>query len=124
MYTGKWALKEEIIRRVISGEIKYSQAAQALRVTSRTVQNYCSRFLKDGPRGLKDRRTGNHHKLSPGEEAAIVTYKLERPRRSARLIRDRLGLGVSEEAVRLILVKHRLSGTGGIDNGGLTPLSA
>ena len=89
-------------------------------MTPRTVQNYCYRFLKDGPQGLKDRRTGNHRKLSPLEKAAIVTYKLDRPQRSARLIRDRLRLGVSEEAVRLILVKHRLSGSGALANSGPT----
>jgi transposase len=64
MYTKTLQLKEEIVKRVVSGEIGYSQAAQLLRVTSRTIQNYCSRFLKGGTQGLKDKRTGNHHKLS------------------------------------------------------------
>lgn len=112
MYTETDHLKEEIVKKVITGVIKFDQAARQLRVTSRTVQNYCFRFQKHGPQGLKDRRTGNHRKLSPMEEAAIVNYKLERPQRSARLIRDRLRLGVTEETVRLILVKHRLTGNG------------
>ena len=124
MYTETQLLKEEVIKKVITGKIKYDQAARQLRVTSRTVQNYCSRFLKDGPQGLKDRRRGNHRKISPLQEVAIVTYKLERPQRSARLIRDRLRLGVSEEAVRLVLVKHRLSGSGALANVGPTPLPA
>jgi transposase len=123
MFTKTQYLKEEIVKKVVSGEIGYCQAAQLLRVTSRTIQNYCSRFLKAGTQGLKDKRTGNHHKLSAKEEAAIVLFKLQRPRRSARLIRDRLQLSVSEEAVRLILVKHRLSGTGLIADLGPTPLS-
>ncbi len=123
MYTETGFLKEEVVRRVVCGEIKFKQAAQQLKVTSRTIHNYCSRFLKEGPKGLKDRRSGNHYKLSPLEESAIVSFKTQRPRRSARLIRDRLRLRVSEEAVRLILVKHRLSGTGAIANLGPTPLS-
>ncbi len=110
MYIETGFLKEEIVRKVVSGEIRFKQAAQQLKVTSRTIQNYCSRFLKDGPKGLRDRRSGNHYKLSPLEESAIVSFKLQRPRRSARLIRDRLRLSVSEEAVRLILAKHHLNG--------------
>ncbi len=124
MYTETNLLKEDIVKKVVAGKIKYEKAARQLRVTSRTVQNYCSRFLKDGSEGLRDRRRGNNRKLSPLQEVAIVTYKLERPQRSARLIRDRLRLGVSEEAVRLILVKHRLSGSGALANVGPTPLPA
>jgi transposase len=123
MYTKTGFFKEEVIKQVISGEIKYKQAARQLNVTSRTIQNYCSRFLKEGPKGLRDRRSGNHYKLSSQEEAAIVGFKLQRPNRSARLIRDRLRLGVSEEAVRLILVKHQLNGTGATAYLGQSPLS-
>jgi len=123
MYIETAILKEELVKKVITKQIKCDEAARQLRVTPRTVQNYCYRFLHDGSQGLKDRRTGNHRKLSSLEKAAIVTYKLERPQRSARLIRDRLGLGVSEEAVRLILVKHRLSGRGALANSGPTPFT-
>ncbi len=123
MYIETAILKEELVKKVITKQINCDEAARQLRVTPRTVQNYCYRFLKGGPEGLKDRRTGNHRKLSLLEKAAIVTYKLDRPQRSARLIRDRLRLGVSEEAVRLILVKHRLSGSGALANSGPTPLT-
>ena len=57
MYTETNLLKEDIVKKVVTGKIKYEQAARQLRVTSRTVQNYCYRFLKDGPQRLKDRRT-------------------------------------------------------------------
>lgn len=103
-------LKEEIIQELLDKKLRCHEAARELGVTVRTVQNYTRRFLEHGPEGLKDRRRGNHRKLTPSEETAIVAYKQERPDRSARFIRDRLGLKVSEEAVRLILVKHHLNG--------------
>ncbi|MFQ5852476.1 MAG: helix-turn-helix domain-containing protein [Candidatus Binatia bacterium] len=103
-------VKQEVIEFVITGKLRYSQAARKLGVTPRTVQNYCRRYLERGLDGLKDQRKGNHRKLTLSEEAAIVAMKRERPQRSARLIRDRLRLKVSEEAVRLILAKHHLNG--------------
>lgn len=107
----KVLLKEKIIREVLSKKRGCSEAARELGVTSRTVHNYFTRFMRHGPDGLKDRRKGNHRKLTPEEEAAIVAAKRERPQRSARFIRDRLGLKVSEEAVRLVLVKRGLNRT-------------
>lgn len=106
----KQSFRCEVIRNVITGKLRNDQAAMQLGVTPRTIQNYCRRFLERGPQGLEDRRTGHHRKITPEEEAAIIAFKLERPQRSARQIRDRLRLKVSEEAVRLILAKHHLNG--------------
>ncbi len=106
----KLAIRCEIVKDVIIGKLSNNEAAEQLKVTPRTIQNYCRRFLDRGPEGLADRRSGNHRKITPCEEAAIIAFKLERPQRSARLIRDRLHLNVCEEAVRLILAKHRLNG--------------
>ena len=110
MLLEKQSLKREIIKDVITGKLRCDQAARQLEVTPRTVQNYRRRFLERGPAGLDDRRRGNHRKITAREEASIIAFKLERPKRSARLIRDRLGLNVSEETVRLILAKHHLNG--------------
>jgi len=110
MFLEKQTLKREIVKDVITGKLRCDQAASQLGVTPRTVQNYCRRFLERGPDGLEDQRKGNHRKITAREEAAIIASKLERPKRSARLIRDRLRLNVSEEAVRLILAKHHLNG--------------
>ena len=110
MFLEKQTLKREIVKDVITGKLRCDQAARQLGVTPRTVQNYRRRFLERGPDGLEDRRRGNHRKITAREEAAIIAFKLERPKRSARLIRDRLCLNVSEETVRLILAKHHLNG--------------
>ncbi|MBI2089619.1 MAG: helix-turn-helix domain-containing protein [Deltaproteobacteria bacterium] len=101
--------KERVIKELISKKRRYSEAAEELGVTPRTIHNYFLRFMRHGPDGLKDRRKGNHRKIMPAEEAAILACKKERPQRSARFIRDTLGLKVSEEAVRLILVRHGLN---------------
>ncbi len=103
-------LRQQVVKAVINKTLCHREAAQRLGVTERTIQNYCRRFLDHGPEGLKDCRTGNYRKLTPIEEAAIVSFKRERPQRSARLIRDRLRLKVSEQAVRDILAKYHLNG--------------
>jgi transposase len=103
------ALREKVVRGLLSRRLKYCEAAKELGVTPRTVHNYFHRFLRHGPEGLKDHRKGNHRKITRAEEQAIIACKQERPQRSARLIRDMLGLRVSEEAVRLVLVKHGLN---------------
>lgn len=109
MYAEAVVLREKVIKGILTRKIRYSEAARELGVTPRTIHNYFHRFLEQGTEGLKDHRKGNHRKLTPEEEAAIIACKQERPQRSVRLIRDLLGLKVSEEAVRLILVKHHLN---------------
>lgn len=101
--------RERVIKDLVTRKCGYSDAARVLGVTTRTVHNYYVRFVRHGPDGLTDRRKGNHRKLTPKDEGAIVACKTERQNRSARLIRDRLGLKVSEETVRLVLVKHHLN---------------
>lgn len=98
--------KEQMVQSLLAKQISSREAARALNVTPRTVQNYMRRFLTRGLEGLKDHRTGNHFKLTQSDKTAILVCKQENPQRSARLIRDRLRLQVSEEAVRLILIKN------------------
>lgn len=102
-------LREKVVKGLLTRSLKYSEAARELGVTPRTVHNYFHRFLQHGSEGLKDHRKGNHRKLTVAEEEAIVACKQERPNRSARIIRDLLALKVSEEAVRLVLVRHGLN---------------
>lgn len=102
-------LREKVIKELLTRRLRYREAARELGVTPRTIHNYFHRFLEHGSDGLKDHRKGNHRKLTVAEEEAIIACKQGRPQRSARLIRDLLGLKVSEEAVRLVLVKHHLN---------------
>jgi transposase len=98
-----------IIRGVIDGRLGHEEAAKELRVSVRTVRNYVRKFLAHGPDGLVDHRRGHFRKIGTEHESRIVTCKLDYPHRSARWIKDRLMLPVSVEAVRQILVKHRLN---------------
>lgn len=102
--------RERVIKGILARKLRLSEAAQELGVTPRTIHNYFHRFLERGSEGLKDHRKGNHRKISQAEKEAIIMCKQERPKRSARMIRDLLRLKVTEEAVRLVLVKHRLNG--------------
>jgi len=52
------------------------------------------------------------HFITEAEESEIVACKEEKTHRSARFIRDHLKLSVSEEAVRLVLVRHGLNRIG------------
>ena len=101
--------KEQAVRDLLSRRRSLKEIAGELGVTRRTVYNYFRRFRQHGPEGLKDHRRGSHRKITPDEEAAILACKKESPQQSARFIRDRLGLKVSAEAVRLVLVKHGLN---------------
>lgn len=98
------------IRKVIDGRVARKDAAKVLRVSVRTIHTYVKKFLAQGPEGLLDHRRGHFRKIQPEQEIRIVACKLDYPSRSARWIRDRLKLSVSAEAVRQILLKHRLNG--------------
>jgi transposase len=100
---------DKIIRKVTANRMTREAAARALRVSLRTIHNYSKRYFDYGPDGLIDHRCGHFRKIKPEQEARIVACKLDRPRCSARWIRDRLKLNVSVEAVRLVLFKHRLN---------------
>ena len=111
MNTHKENLKRTI-RGVINGRLARKDAAEILGVGLRTIHNYVKKFLDHGPEGLVDHRQGHFRKIEPEQEIRIVALKLDAPHRSARWIRDRLKLSVSPEAVRQVLLKHRLNRIG------------
>jgi putative transposase len=94
---------------VLRGDLSKAQAMELLGRTRRTINRYVQRYLDQGFEGLRDRRRGNNWKLAEKDEKRIVQCKLEKKHRSARFIRDRLGLLVHEETVRRVLVKHHLN---------------
>ena len=93
---------------MLRGEISKQGISQVLNVTKRSVNRYLWRFLDKGPEGLYDGRHSNYHKIDNKIEGRIVEYKLKGLHRSARLIRDLLGLAVHEDTVRRVLIKHHL----------------
>jgi transposase len=86
-----------------------SEAIGLIGRTRRTVNRYIRRYLEEGIEGLRDKRKSNYRKLTEKEEKQVVQCKLEGKHRSARFIRDRLGLIVHEQTVWRVLVKHHLN---------------
>ena len=86
-----------------------SEATGLLGRTSRTVNRYIRRYLEEGIEGLRDRRRSNYRKLTEKEEKQVVQCKLEGKHRSARFIRDRLGLLVHEQTVWRVLARYHLN---------------
>ena len=99
------------MQELIAGRMSKAEAAEGLGVTRRTLNRYLRRFLESGPAGLADRRRSNYRKVDPTIETAVVQAKQDGPHRSARFLRDHLGLPPSADTVRRILVKHHLERT-------------
>jgi len=95
----------------LKGEFTKKEAAEGLEVTVRSVDRYVVRFQEEGWEGLYDHRGSNYQKVDEKAEQQIVQCKLQGRHRSARLIRDRLGLRVHEETIRLVLLRHHLERT-------------
>jgi transposase len=96
-----------VIQKVIAGELRPAVAAERLEVSVRTIYNHIKKYSEHGLEGLIDHRCGHYHKINPEEQRQIISYKIRRPQRSTRWIRDRLKLKVSVEAVRQVLIKHQ-----------------
>lgn len=94
---------------LIKGKIKGKEAAGKLSCSFRSIWRYKNIYLERGPEGLKDRRSGNHRKLTERDDRRIVRCKLQGKHRSARFIRDKLMLSVHRETVRRVLVRHHIS---------------
>ncbi len=93
-----------MLRRKVSKK----EASEALTVTKRSLDRYLRGFLKKGPESLYDGRHSNYRKIDERLERRIVECKLQGVHRSARLIRDLLGLVVHEDTVRRVLIKYHL----------------
>jgi transposase len=102
-------LKQKVIRNVAANRMTRTQAAKLLGVSIRTIHNYMKNYALRGPEGLQDHRHGHYRKIEPEQEIRILACKLDQPSSSARWVRDRLKLPVSVEAVRQVLLRHRLN---------------
>lgn len=85
------------------------EAAEKLEKSVRTVNRLAKSYIERGGEALKDKRGGNNRKLTKKKELEIAKTKREGKHRSARFIRDKLDLDVSEETVRRVLVKYHLN---------------
>ena len=95
-----------VVRKILKEEISRKDGARILGCSSRTIRRYLRKFLEYGPKGLVDHHHSNNQKLTPKDERKIIKAKKEGPWRSARKIKDLLGLKVHRVTVWRVLVKH------------------
>lgn len=98
-----------VIKALVSGEINIKKAASLLVCSTRTVKRHKKAYLTSGETGLIDHRHSNYRKLSEKDNLNIVSVKRQDRWRSARNIRDKLDLPVSEIAVGNVIRKAGLS---------------
>jgi len=105
----KVELRRALVVGVLRKRITKQRASEFARRSRRTIDRWVEGYLERGDEALRDKRSGNHRKLTEKDERQIVASKLEGKHRSARFIRDRLNLPIHQETVRLVLVKHHLN---------------
>lgn len=101
--------KVALIRLLLKKKISKQEVAEKLGKALRTVRRYVQKFLEAGPEGLQYRHHGNHRILDEDAIQQIVQTKLDGKHRSARFIRDRLGLKVHRSTVWEVLHKYHLT---------------
>lgn len=93
----------EVVKNLVSGEIRVFDAAGLLGVGRRTIERYRVNFLTSGEEGLRDKRHSNNIKLTSDQKKRIILLKEKDAWRSARNIRDALKLSVTEHQVERII---------------------
>lgn len=101
--------RKEVIAALLEEKIGSCEAGKLLNCSLRTIKRYRKKFLSLGPEGLVDHRHSNNYRLSQETQDKVVSLKEEGRFRSARNIRDRLGLKVHETTVWRIFRKAGLT---------------
>lgn len=69
------SFKQDIIRNVLSKKLGNDEACILLTCTKRTLGNYLRKVTEGGLEALKDKRGGNHRKLTHKQELMLVVAK-------------------------------------------------
>ena len=101
-------IRQKVIRSLQAGEIDKTKAAELLACTTRTIENYQKVVTEIGLIGLTDHRHSNHFRLSDQDKQTIKSCKQIDRWRSARNIRDKFNLPVTERTVRRVINKAGL----------------
>lgn len=101
--------KERVIKALLADEINIQQAANLLGCSRRSIERYRKTFLNKGSEGLRDHRHSNYLKLKPSQIQEIINLKGKDRWRSARNVRDKLKLPVTEQTVGNIIRAAGLS---------------
>ena len=92
-----------VIKSLLLQEIDIQKAANLLSCSTRTIKRHKKAYFTFGEQGLKDNRHSNNYKISQSQKEQIIAVKKQDRWRSARNIRDKLQVPVSEISVGNIL---------------------
>ncbi len=101
--------RQSVIQNLLQGEVSIQQAMTLLVCSRSTIERYRKAFVASGKAGLIDHRHSNHYKLTSHQKEKVISLKKQDRWRSARNIRDKLDLSVSEIAVGNILRSEGLT---------------
>ena len=96
--------KHDVIKALLQNEIDTKTAAHILSCSVKTIRRYKKKYLVQGIEGLKDCRHSNNFRLTNQARQNIISIKSKDRWRSARNIRDKLNMKVSQKTVRRIIV--------------------
>lgn len=91
--------REQVVLAFLSGEITKKQAGQLLGCRTRTIERYRNAYRRNRKTGLIDHRHSNYQEFTETDRTQIITWKTRARWRSARNIRDMLGLAVPARTV-------------------------
>lgn len=106
--------REQIIGLVNAKEMRQSQAAEALGITTRQVKRLCRRVRQEGLEGLSDRRKAMaYNRISEAMKNQVIQLAMEKyvdfgPTFMAEKLNELDGLCISKESVRKILIEAKI----------------
>jgi transposase InsO family protein len=104
-----YELRVSTIGSLVKKEIDSKKASQLLACSVKTIRRYQSKYLKQGPSGLKDKRHSNNYKISREQQKELEKLKKKDVWRSSRNVKDKLALPIGERQVQKLLLQAGLS---------------
>lgn len=93
------AERENLIKAYTEDKLSKTRTAELLGCTTRTVGIYAKRYLRYGIKGLVDHRHSNNYRLTKQQRQLVIDLKSLDRWRSARNIRDQLGLKIHKNTI-------------------------
>lgn len=104
------SFKQEVIRKLLSNKIDRREARRLLTCSQRTIRNYILTVTQNGLGALRDKRGGNHRKLSFKQEKELVQVKKDGSWRSARKALEITRINIiGTRQVQKVWVRHNLN---------------
>jgi transposase len=94
-----WPLIREQMSLVLTGKKSRVDARQQLGIPKTTWNRWVASAIQHGVEYLNDHRRGNNYKVTVQQRNEMRRLKKEGPWRSARAIRDQLGLAIHEQTI-------------------------